>query len=51
MSPVYQSARFDFGEGDPLHLERLVLPVSEDTLRITHLVGVAVFSEPERRPG
>ncbi|MGI4796901.1 MAG: hypothetical protein ACRYG8_23185, partial [Janthinobacterium lividum] len=45
-SPVYQAARMDFGDGSPLHLERLVLPVSENSQTVTHLVGIAMFSEP-----
>jgi hypothetical protein len=44
-APIYQSARFDFGDGAPLHLERLVLPVSDDGETLTHLVGIAVFNE------
>lgn len=43
---VYQGARLDFGEGRPVHLERLVLPVSNDRKTITHLVGIAYFTEP-----
>jgi CheY-like chemotaxis protein len=46
LSPVYQAARLDFGDGSPLHLERLVLPLSENARTVTHLVGIALFSEP-----
>jgi CheY-like chemotaxis protein len=46
LAPVYQAARFNFGDGLPLHLERIVLPVSENTRTITHLVGLALFTEP-----
>ena len=42
--PIYQGARFDFGDGSPLRFERLVLPISEDGDAITHLVGIAVFT-------
>jgi PAS domain S-box-containing protein len=45
-SPVYQTARLDFGDGKPLHLERLVLPVSEGGEFVSHLVGIVMFSEP-----
>ena len=51
LSPVYQAARLDFGDGSPLHLERLVLPVSENSQTVTHLVGIALFSEPNGRTG
>ena len=44
-TPVYQSARFDFGDGVPLSFERLVLPLSEGAETITQLVGIAVFSD------
>lgn len=50
-SPVYQAARMDFGDGSPLHLERLVLPVSENSQAVTHLVGIAMFSEPNGARG
>lgn len=42
---VYQNARFDFGEGTPVQLERLVLPVSEDAGLVTHLVGIVIFDD------
>ncbi|MGI4952994.1 MAG: ATP-binding protein [Janthinobacterium lividum] len=45
LSPVYQAARLDFGDGPPLHLERLVLPVSDDAETVTHLVGISLFNE------
>ncbi|MGI4939959.1 MAG: response regulator, partial [Janthinobacterium lividum] len=41
--PVYQSARYDFGDGAPVMFERLVLPLSADGSAITQLVGVALF--------
>jgi putative addiction module CopG family antidote len=44
-TPVYQGARFDFGDGEPLSFERLVLPISEDSNAITHLVGITVFTD------
>ena len=44
-SPVFEGARFDFGDGSPLIFERLVLPISEDSESVTHLVGIAVFTD------
>ena len=44
-SGVYQGARFDFGDGSPLVFERLVLPVSEDGETVTHLIGIAAFTD------
>ncbi len=41
--PVYQSARYDFGDGAPVTFERLILPLSADGAAITQLVGVALF--------
>lgn len=43
-SPSCQSARFDLGDGDPLRIERLLLPVSNDGECVSHLVGVIYFS-------
>ncbi len=51
LNPVYQAARLDFGDGSPLHLERLVLPISENSQTVTHLVGIALFSEPNGQRG
>lgn len=45
LAPVYQSARFDFGDSAPLHLERLIMPLSDDGQTITHLLGVSYFNE------
>ena len=44
-SPVFEGAKFDFGDGSPLIFERLVLPISEDAKTVTHLVGIAVFTD------
>jgi len=41
--PVYQSARYDFGDGAPVTCERLVLPLSADGSTITQLIGVALL--------
>ena len=43
-SPSYEYARYDFGEGDPVLFERLILPVSDGGERVTHLVGLALLS-------
>ena len=44
LSPNYEHARFDFGDGMPVSFERLILPVSNDGEQVTHLVGLALFS-------
>jgi PAS domain S-box-containing protein len=44
-SPSYEYASFDFGDGDPVMFERLILPVSDDGEHLTHLVGIALFNE------
>lgn len=44
--PVYQAARYDFGDGYPVRMERLLLPVTESSGVIDHLIGVVYFSEP-----
>jgi len=41
--PVYQAARYDFGDGAPVTFERLVLPLSADESTITQLIGVALL--------
>jgi len=44
--PVYDYARFAFGDGRPMLFERLVLPLSEDGgVTVTHMAGVALFTE------
>jgi PAS domain S-box-containing protein len=43
-SPSYEYARYDLGDGDPVLFERLILPVSDDGERVTHLVGLALLS-------
>jgi CheY-like chemotaxis protein len=44
-APSYEYASYDFGDGAPIMFERLILPVSNDGERVTHLVGIALFSE------
>jgi signal transduction histidine kinase len=43
-APVYQSARYDFGDGAPVSFERLLLPASEDGETISHLVGIVLIN-------
>ncbi len=47
LSPGYEYASFDFGDGLPVTFERLLLPVSNDGETITHLVGIVLFSPPD----
>lgn len=42
--PCYEQLRFDFGDGDPVTFERLLMPFSQGGRRITHVVGIAVFT-------
>jgi hypothetical protein len=44
LSPSYEYASYDFGDGAPTMFERLTLPVADDADNITHLVGIALFS-------
>jgi PAS domain S-box-containing protein len=44
-APLYDYARFALGDGKPILLERLVLPLSSDGAAVTHLAGVALFTE------
>jgi CheY-like chemotaxis protein len=44
MSPSYEYASYDFGDDAPVLFERLILPVSDDAERVTHLVGIALFT-------
>jgi hypothetical protein len=46
LSPSYEYANYDFGDGRPVTFERLLLPVSNDGETITHLVGIVLFSPP-----
>lgn len=47
-SPTYEYASYDFGDGEPVMFERLILPVSDDGAHLTHLVGIALFNEDAR---
>jgi hypothetical protein len=41
--PSYEHVMFDFGDGDSVTFERLLVPYSDTGLGVTHLVGIAVF--------
>lgn len=45
LSPSYEYARYDFGDGQPMVFERLILPASDDGHEVTHLVGIALFAD------
>ncbi|MFL5257911.1 MAG: hypothetical protein ACJ8AI_34530 [Rhodopila sp.] len=48
--PTHELLRFDFGDGDPLTFERLLVPFSATGGRtVTHIVGIAVY-EGHTRP-
>ena len=54
-SPCHEHLRFDFGDGDILVFERLLVPFSRGGRRPTHIAGLVVFSgntqaNEERRP-
>ncbi|MFN0073588.1 MAG: PAS domain S-box protein [Chloroflexota bacterium] len=44
-TPTHEYVRFNLGDGQPLLFERLLLPFSESGTDVTHLVGMAVFSD------
>lgn len=46
-APSYDYARFALGDGRPVLLERLILPLSGNGTSVTHVAGVAVFAELE----
>ena len=47
--PTHELLRFDFGDGDPLTFERLLVPFSATgDGAVTHLVGISVFDGPTR---
>jgi CheY-like chemotaxis protein len=43
--PSYEYARYALADEMPLLFERLLLPLSDDGVRVTHLLGVAFFTE------
>nr|WP_158258208.1 PAS domain-containing protein [Rhodopila globiformis] len=48
LSPSYEYASYDFGDGAPVLFERLILPVSDDGEQVTHLVGIVLFNGTAR---
>jgi hypothetical protein len=44
-SPSYEYARYSLADETPLLFERLLLPLSEDGVRVTHLLGVVFFTD------
>lgn len=56
-NPCYEHLRFDFGDGNVVAFERLLVPFSRGGRRITHIAGLVVFSgetrpaQPKRLPG
>ncbi|RST29867.1 hybrid sensor histidine kinase/response regulator [Sphingomonas ginkgonis] len=45
LAPEYDWARFRMG-GESIRIDRLVLPFAADSIRVSHLVGVILFTEP-----
>ena len=45
MAPCYEHLRFDFGDGDGVAFERLLVPFSSGGKRVTHVVGLVVYSD------
>jgi hypothetical protein len=43
--PVYDWLRQSLGDGPPMRLDRLILPMSEDGHTISHLVGIVRFTD------
>jgi hypothetical protein len=50
LTPSYEYANYNFGDGAPMTFERLILPLAGMNGRITHLIGVVLFSEQEKCP-
>jgi len=50
LMPTYEYAHYDFGDGKPTTFERLILPLVSTSGRMTHLIGVVLFSEQGRSP-
>lgn len=43
--PAYEYAYFNLGQGRSIFFERLLLPLSDDGCRITHIIGMASFED------
>ncbi|WP_158292360.1 PAS domain-containing protein [Paracraurococcus ruber] len=48
--PSYDYARVSLGDGLPVLLQRVMLPLSADGVTVTHLAGVAVFEDLQLLP-
>ena len=46
--PSYERLRFDFGDGEPVTLERLLVPFCADGPRVSHVAGMVVISGETR---
>jgi CheY-like chemotaxis protein len=44
LGPSYEYGNYDFGDGEPVTFERIILPLSDDGQRVTHLLGMALFN-------
>ena len=42
--PLYEHVTFDFGDGDSITFERLLVPYADTGSGVTHMVGMAVFT-------
>lgn len=42
--PFYEHVAFDFGDGEGIAFERLLVPYSDAGLGVTHIAGIAVFT-------
>ncbi len=49
--PRYEESSFNFGEGDAVTFERLLVPYLDDSRRITHVVCLSAFDEHPSGPG
>ncbi len=48
--PSYEHVMFDFGDGESVNFERLLVPFSDTGVGVTHLVGMAIFSGETNAP-
>ena len=47
--PCYEHLRFDFGDGNVVTFERLLVPFARGGKRVTHIAGLVVYSGDTRR--
>jgi hypothetical protein len=45
LAPSYEYADYEFGDGLPVTFERLILPLSDATGQITHLMGIVLLDD------